>query len=146
MFRLLTTCGESCLPSRSHGPPGATCMSTNVMTMTKKRTGIIQSRRLMMKITRLAVRPRGIQETNGKAPLRRGAPAVTPKSLLAGNVHRRGRGHVADPVVVQGGLGVTLDLGRDQQELLVLVQEHDGRFLLEDLLRLAVSRVAVCLG
>ena len=51
------------------------------MTMTKNKTGIIQSRRLMMNTASVVPRPRGIHAKKGRAPLRKGAPPTTDNFL-----------------------------------------------------------------
>src|SRR5262252_1713975 len=84
MLRSLTTTAESWRPpARSHGLPGARCINTKVMTITKKTMGNIHSTRLTTKKlsakARLLVRAR-IGLTGG-APMI-GRPAAVANSLL----------------------------------------------------------------
>src|SRR6266568_4527984 len=78
-FRLLTTVCDSWRPPfLSHGLPGARCISTNVMTITKKTTGIIHR---MRRTTKIASAPPRVPENavnhgGGRAP-RVGRPAIT---------------------------------------------------------------------
>src|SRR5579859_5459186 len=78
-FRLLTTVCESWRPPfLSQGLPGARCMSTNVMTITKKTTGIIHRMRRTTKIASAPPRvPENAVNHGGSRAPRVGRPAIT---------------------------------------------------------------------
>src|SRR6266568_495859 len=144
-FRLLTTVCDSWRPPfLSHGLPGARCISTNVMTITKKTTGIIHR---MRRTTKIASAPPRVPENavnhgGGRAP-RVGRPAITAiQSLVLKDIRVLVLLVAGKVLVVEGSVD---DVHvRLPEVVLVLLEDETNRSLVDqDLLRRRVVGVAL---
>src|SRR5215831_3447038 len=125
-------------------------MRANVMTMTKKTTGIIHRMRRTMKTARLPARLSVMAERRpGSRAPRLGRPAITAK-LLPCHLVLCDVGVVPEEVagkalVVACGDGKPTNVRLDQVVLVVLVDEGDGGLVDQLVLRLLVVGVALAL-
>src|SRR3977135_2902954 len=146
MLRSFTTTWDSWRPpARSHGLPGATCMSRKVMRMTKKTIGTIQKTRLTMNIVRLpALLPVSAETREWRRAPRLGLPSITAIQLL---VLRDVRGvpekASGECLVIASRDSKASNVGGDQVVFVILVDESDGRLVDQHLLRGQVVLVAL---
>src|SRR5579859_6328587 len=147
MLRLRTTvCDSWRPPPLSHGLPGARCIRENVITMTKKTTGIIHRMRRATKIPSAPPRvpEKAVSQSESRAP-RLGRPAITAIQSLVLKDIGIDVPLVTRHVFVVERSGDEVHIGLPEVVLVLLVHEGHGGLVDQLLLRGQVVRVALLL-